>query len=36
MSKNSFIELAGRDENQDPLTDMLRTGAHEPPRWIGP
>jgi len=29
MSKNSFIELAGRDENQDPLTDMLRTGAQQ-------
>ena len=29
MSKNNVIELAGRDESQDPLTDMLRTGAQQ-------
>ncbi len=27
MSKNNVIELAGRDESRDPLTDMLRAGA---------
>jgi len=27
MNKSNVIELEGRDENQDPLTDMLRAGA---------
>ncbi len=27
MSKNSIIELAGRDTIIDPLTKLLRTGA---------
>jgi len=29
MSKNNVVELAGRDENRDLLTDMLRTGAQQ-------
>jgi len=29
MSKNNVIELAGRDESRDPLTDMLRAGAQQ-------
>lgn len=29
MSKSNVIELAGRDESQDPLTDMLRAGAQQ-------
>lgn len=29
MSKSNVIELAGRDERQDPLTDMLRFGAQQ-------
>jgi hypothetical protein len=29
MSKSKVIELAGRDENRDPLTDMLRAGAQQ-------
>ena len=29
MSKGNVIELAGRDEGQDPLTDMLRAGAQQ-------
>jgi hypothetical protein len=29
MSKNNVIELAGRDESQDPLTELLRTGAQQ-------
>jgi hypothetical protein len=29
MKKNNVIELEGRDENWDPLTDMLREGAQQ-------
>ena len=29
MRKNNVVELAGRDENRDLLTDMLRTGAQQ-------
>jgi len=29
MSKSNVIDLAGRDESQDPLTDMLRAGAQQ-------
>lgn len=29
MSKSNVIELSGRDESQDPLTDMLRAGAQQ-------
>lgn len=29
MSKSNVIELAGRDANRDPLTDMLRAGAQQ-------
>jgi len=29
MSKNNVVELAGRDENRDLLTDMLRTSAQQ-------
>ena len=29
MNKNNVIELEGRDENLDPLTAMLRTGAQQ-------
>jgi putative transposase len=29
MSKNNVIELAGRDESRDLLTDMLQTGAQQ-------
>ena len=29
MNKSNVIELEGRDENQDPLTDMLRAGAQQ-------
>ena len=29
MSKSNVIELAGRDEGQDPLTEMLRAGAQQ-------
>lgn len=29
MSKGNVIALAGRDEGQDPLTDMLRVGAQQ-------
>ena len=29
MSKNNVIELAGRDESRDPLTEMLRAGAQQ-------
>jgi putative transposase len=29
MSKSNVIELSGRDDNQDPLTDMLRVGAQQ-------
>ena len=29
MSKGNVIALAGRDESQDPLTDMLRVGAQQ-------
>ncbi len=27
MNKNNVIDLAGREENGDPLTELLRTGA---------
>ncbi len=27
MNKNNVIDLAGREENRDPLTELLRTGA---------
>jgi hypothetical protein len=30
MKKSNVIELEGRDESQDPLTDMLRAGAQQP------
>jgi transposase-like protein len=29
MNKNNVIELEDRDENQDPLMDMLRSGAQQ-------
>ncbi len=29
MSKNNVVELAGRDEMIDPLTELLRTGAQQ-------
>lgn len=29
MSKSSVIDLAGRDESQDPLTELLRSGARK-------
>lgn len=29
MSKSNVIELSGRDEGQDPLTDILRAGAQQ-------
>ena len=29
MSKSTVIELSGRDENRDPLTEMLRVGAQQ-------
>ena len=29
MNKSNVIELEGRDENEDPLTDMLRAGAQQ-------
>lgn len=29
MSKSNVIDFAGRDESQDPLTDMLRAGAQQ-------
>ena len=30
MGKNNVIELAGRDEIVDPLTDLLRAGGSYP------
>lgn len=27
MGKSSVIDLAGREENRDPLTELLRSGA---------
>ena len=29
MSKSTVIELSGRDESRDPLTEMLRVGAQQ-------
>lgn len=29
MSKSNVIELEGREESADPLTELLRTGAHQ-------
>ncbi len=29
MSKGTVVELGGRGENTDPLTELLRTGAHQ-------
>lgn len=29
MSKNTAIELTGRDPLTDPLTELLRTGAEQ-------
>lgn len=29
MSKSTVIELSGRDEGRDPLTEMLRVGAQQ-------
>ena len=29
MNKNNVIDLERRDENEDPLTDMLRAGAQQ-------
>lgn len=29
MKKNNVIDLERRDENEDPLTDMLRAGAQQ-------
>ena len=29
MSKNNVIELSGREENRDELTELIRSGARE-------